>query len=710
MEIDIYQLCPCQSGKKIKFCCGKDIVTDLNQIYSKFQSGQIGSAISLIDRSVAKNGERDCLMTLKTFLLLSRQDIDAADESNKAFLAKNPSHSLGLQHSALILLHRGDVLGAMNRLQDAMESVEGDEIPLSVANAFRMIGIGLARAGFANAAREHLQYALFIKGQDDRLQAMVGETFRAPGMSILLKGEFKLDPPNEEIEAAEWGKSYQNVIRLMDRGQFRRGYNLLKRIDEKYPDQPIVVRALSVLALVLVDVEAMPVAFRRRAALPGASLWDQVECEATAQLFEGQHSSREIDVLLISFEINDFDKALENLTASARSSAVPAPAEDPFEKGPPPRSCFFLLDKDEVLHGKDLTAENAPSVVAEVFLYGKQTDRPACAMFVAPELENLAEVSDTLQQVLGDSFEKESGREVVGGSEEAAEKLNWSWRFPTDTGYEKHLKTIAECRTRSLIEDWSEIEFAILGNRSVKTAAADDPDAVVLKAFLLQMETTLEDEYLFEETIDKLYDALGVARMPQIDPEGEDVGSPSPMRFRYQPVDKISDEKLQALTQHCLVIGYDAALRRFIPELLKRELTDWIPLEVLLSLMSKYADSTEESLEFLQQAKAECKSAGKPYGMYLVQEFEMYLSRGVTEPLESLFHRISHNHLDEPGVEERVTQILQRYNMMGDPAAAEAQADVPAEDPGLLLDSPEPEPSSAGSSSEESTLWLPGQD
>ena len=32
MAVDPYRQCPCGSGKKMKFCCSKDILSDLDQV------------------------------------------------------------------------------------------------------------------------------------------------------------------------------------------------------------------------------------------------------------------------------------------------------------------------------------------------------------------------------------------------------------------------------------------------------------------------------------------------------------------------------------------------------------------------------------------------------------------------------------------------------------------------------------------------------
>ena len=113
MEIDIYQFCPCHSGKKIKFCCGKDIVADLKQIVAKSQSNQSLSALEQIDRVMAKVGQRDCLLALQTHIYFDMGEVEKARESNRLFSSSNPNHPIAIQHDALLKLSDGDVPGQL---------------------------------------------------------------------------------------------------------------------------------------------------------------------------------------------------------------------------------------------------------------------------------------------------------------------------------------------------------------------------------------------------------------------------------------------------------------------------------------------------------------------------------------------------------------------------------------------------------------------
>jgi len=58
MSIDIYQQCPCHEEKKIKFCCGKAVIDDLNDALAKHHSGQSQAALEQLERAMEKAPKR----------------------------------------------------------------------------------------------------------------------------------------------------------------------------------------------------------------------------------------------------------------------------------------------------------------------------------------------------------------------------------------------------------------------------------------------------------------------------------------------------------------------------------------------------------------------------------------------------------------------------------------------------------------------------
>ena len=87
---------------KSSFCCGKDVISELNEILKKSGSGQVRAALDQLDRTIAKRGEKDCLLVIKTHILITANDLASAKETNAKFRKNSPGHSMGLQHLAVI--------------------------------------------------------------------------------------------------------------------------------------------------------------------------------------------------------------------------------------------------------------------------------------------------------------------------------------------------------------------------------------------------------------------------------------------------------------------------------------------------------------------------------------------------------------------------------------------------------------------------------
>jgi hypothetical protein len=62
MPLDAYQYCPCGSGKKLKFCCSKDILGELDKVVRAVDGEQRVAALEQIDRLTKEKGlETRCL-------------------------------------------------------------------------------------------------------------------------------------------------------------------------------------------------------------------------------------------------------------------------------------------------------------------------------------------------------------------------------------------------------------------------------------------------------------------------------------------------------------------------------------------------------------------------------------------------------------------------------------------------------------------------
>ena len=83
--LDLYQPCPCHLERKLKFCCGKDVVVQLGKVIEMLEGGQRSKAMQVLDKAIESHGHRDCLVSIRF-----GSEIEA-DKSGvvKAILAEN---------------------------------------------------------------------------------------------------------------------------------------------------------------------------------------------------------------------------------------------------------------------------------------------------------------------------------------------------------------------------------------------------------------------------------------------------------------------------------------------------------------------------------------------------------------------------------------------------------------------------------------------
>src|SRR6185436_1718252 len=96
MAFDAYSVCPCGSGKKLKFCCCKDIVHELDKVIRAIEGDQRVAALDQINRLIDEKGKRAALLELKAETLLVLDNFEEAEKANKELLAVMPHGSNGL--------------------------------------------------------------------------------------------------------------------------------------------------------------------------------------------------------------------------------------------------------------------------------------------------------------------------------------------------------------------------------------------------------------------------------------------------------------------------------------------------------------------------------------------------------------------------------------------------------------------------------------
>ncbi len=703
MDIDIYQQCPCHAEKKIKFCCGKSVVADLDGALAKSKAGQTSSALEQLERTIAKTGPKDCLITIQTRLLLQAGELEKARAANAIFQKNNPDHPSGFHHLALICAQEGDTATAVEALQDAMDAIVGNSIPVTYAQAFRIIGMQFLEQNNLFAARAHLRYADLLKEEPETKQILLS-TFQNVS-SVTAKTEMM---PELCPEGVPWEKKYKNVLRAIDRGQFRKALKMAKKADAAFPGVSTIKRTLAIINSMLGYADDAVAAWQALADHEEDNSWDQIAA-LTIKQFLDRANEKESEVVRHTFEINDFE-GLKELTASSNQlSPANCPDEDPFGESNPPVVGYYLLSKPKLdVKGDDYALEDVPFMRGELLLYAKQTDRSARLEYIDPVTETYDENLEILKKVLGQLHETPK-TSVIDSIPELDAMMSWDWFLPEETSFEKHGQLMnQQIRTR-LVDTWMNYPFRSLGNQNVRDAAKDDAKRPAVQAMLTELEHNSHRGMYPEDVINEMRSVVGIEKLPPVDLPDRDVEATCTLMRANLDFQKCEESKLFKVHEFGMMVRCLPIIERTCHAMLHRPgIEDKVQKDRIYAVLASIGEDTDEVLDHLSKAKQEAKTAGRSIGTILVQEFEFRLSRGMHENLRELIRTIQSRHLDEPEVEYRLTEVLVKYGLY-DPTASDGAPNIPPprQRSPQMAQSATMQGGEEGSESSAGSLWIP---
>lgn len=720
MNIDAYSSCPCHQEKKIRFCCGKEIAADLNQIASLSSAGQDLAALDEIERAIGRHGDKECLLTIKTRLLLGRKENEAAEQNNELVLQKYPKNAMAHYHRGLLQVLRKEVSQAVSSLQDALEMYPSDEIPGNFSNGFRIVGLGLISQGSLIAGRAHLLFASLLKNHEDsNLRSMYRETFEFPECPEFLNHDIALAAVPADQENEEWARKYHTVCRATERGQFRKALKYLKKIDLEFPQQPVLIRGVAVLLMYLAaKPQEIRQAWLRVRELSGVSIHQRIEAEALAQYFLDSESDTDFParehadaILKIQIPVERFGDLSEKCFSVPYLVADSKPIQPSADGTPPPRHRFLVLDRPPV-KAEELTGACASIICGSMALFGKQTDSEArIEMFTKSSLRDHF-MSAFLKSQLGEFWSGEPiETELQPIAAEPFPDLDFRIFVPDRVTAERHQQVLLE-KYRELFDQWAESPNFLLDGQS-PLQVAQNPEYLPRLEWMLaeiQFDSALAID-TDGEVVSHLRSRLGLADLPVVKLANRQIRDLSVTQLAHLDSSELSDQQLQLLLQTVLTRRMLITARRLCHEMLGRPENEYISHAELYRLLAEVSTSFEKGLEYFAKARATCREQDVPIGGLLVEELEYRIRFGRMEKVPELFENIRLHHLQEPGVERMLERLLRQIAEFegpdsarsGMPPATETSSlQAPQTPSQLLVDS-----GSAPVARPESKLWIP---
>jgi hypothetical protein len=726
MTTDAYQPCPCGIDKKIKFCCGAEVLSDLGKIEDALAGEQRLGALDLCNKLLAARHDRPCIHMYKAMVQMGMHELGAARKTAEEMLAISPGNPAGLAIAAMLDCNEDRVEDGVEKLQGALEAQEGKLVNM-VYEAIGVVGRSLAAAGEFVAAQAHLfMQVRASRGQDQNAMMALLELEGSGQIPLAVQGMLSLAPPDAATPlAAADVAEFNAALRLAETAAWAAAARKFEALAEKTPGEPALWKNIGVLRARLLNNGVAVDALKRYASFASVPRDLAVEAMALANYLSEPSEVDFVNEVTVEYGVTDASALKERLLSSKRVenlSIDPAVFQETSE--PPPIAAFLALDREVPATAGNLTRDNVPKVMGEVLLYGKQTDRDARLEFVAIKTPDFDAKVKALQEAVGPLLGPKKGDEVTGKMAAVAAALAINWRFPDETPAEVRKRMIQEQRTQVLLSIWPNIPMGYLGGKSPRVAVADAVGQIAVSAIVLTMDLAEPDE---NPDFNKLRRSLGLPTLEPIDPDGLRPASLTPAQQTRLIVSKLSDDDLVGLYRRATMLGAPRLIKKLAAEIVARPSLDSrqeISKAETHDILSRLTADPEEALNHVLQAQESAKARGQSPARYLLSEFTHRLRRREEAEAQRALRTVMSKHMREPGVAQAVYSLLAQLGLVEiDPATgrpvmtggampgAMPAGAVPAPASGTALWTPEqgapPAPAASGSKSK---LWVPGMD
>ncbi|MEZ6095391.1 MAG: hypothetical protein R3C03_14370 [Pirellulaceae bacterium] len=709
MEIDLYKPCPVHEDKKIKFCCGKEIATELSHVVSKFGARQPAAALDSLNQLIERVGPKDCLVSLKVQILTSMGDYEQAVGLNEQFLQNNENHPLGLEQRAILMAGQGKIQEAYDALQNAMDLLPGNQIPVNFAGAFRAVATACLQTGAVWAARQHAQFALALKS-DDEMSYELMQMVEYGTRSLLIKRNNMLsEPPEQE---SEWKKKYENAMKAARRGQFRKSIHLVRKALELVPDSSFLKKQLAKALGNQPDFDQIANAWKDVAACDDLPYAQRVEAAAIAQMFHAVDEAS-YDVVDVVYEIDgSAEETMEGLLSQKRfvnEHIEPHTSEDGT---PPPKAAFLFLDRDAVDNAEGLSIEDIPVVWGQCMVFGRQTDRNPRLELVVAKRENFADVCRDFESLVGTKLNRLEEKQI-GQLSKLNDELEINWHLPEKIDRATYERLEKDQQFKTAKQVLPNLKLSFLNDRTLRELASTPEGQIQAHAVLAKLTMSLDGRPWIHEWAKEARDAIGLTEIEKRDVT-EEQPLDSPFEASFINLSSLDSDDLATTFMMAAKVQSISLLRSAGAELLKRsDFGGRLTEEMVYSSMAQVTGDDEECFDYLKRAKSAAKAKGHEVGRIMVTEFEQRLLRGKFNGLRALIQDIQKNHIREEGIAERMAMILSKYGLI----TPDGRVFLPPESESAKTGgiwTPDGESATAGvsedaSGSGESKLWIPGQ-
>ena len=714
MAVDIYDPCPCGSGKKFKFCCHA-IADDMDRIVRLMEGNQPRVALQQLEILAKKHPTNAWVGTTRGMLLLDLNEGTTARDILKSVLEEHPDNEMAIVLYAAAMIRAEGFDKAKRALHRAFQR-SAKKLPGLVGDLASSLAATHASRNQLMAAREHLALALRLAPEERRQQLFVQllELDGADEISYPLRGSHQLPTiagSDEVQKEARKGHKYAAV------GCWSIAADVFTTLADASPDRPELWHAAGLCRAWDGDEKTAAEALHR-AARHYEDIGIAVECETLAQILDENNTNDVIEQCAFHARINSVARLLTTLDTQSRIRRLKLPAESESEN--PPVAAYVILDAErsesEFLQP---TFENIPHVLAQILVYDTNPKINTTPILVLTGLRGagLDDSKSVLISAAGDLIEwiaDQPQPQMTGSVPTESQILENQWYLSDQIPLVRRRELFDQFWTKVIDEKWPHQPLRALGGKTPEQAASDPALKVPLLAatYVLDASAQQREKGL---GLKKLFARLGMAPPPPIEVTDDTiVGGLSIMQLHRLPIDKLNDQQLITVVNRSMLVRHDETLYEVLKVAVERpSCTDQFDMARIfrtLSEISAEEGRRDEAFSWLDRGRnlpvPEGKTAFQHAWSWDMAELGARLEDSSDPQLKALLSRFTNYYGPKvPQIRPHIEQTLRAFGL---PSPWESidiitASGIPAANSVWHPESGVPVPAGAGK------LWLPGQ-
>lgn len=714
--MDSYALCPCGSGKKVKFCC-QAILPEMSKIERLQQNNQPRMALQLIEKLLKDHSDNAWLNNQRAMALIGDERFEEARDSLVAFLRKNPDNPLSNGLLALAMTELEPIGQCKKVIHRAFLKSMAAEPQIVAILAGKLVD-HFMREGKEMAARQHMAVVLRLEREEERQRTLMAilEFDADTHIPYPLRGAQPLpsyEPPEDQLPV------FKKAQRLYVHACFSEAADLLDQIAEKDPDSPQLWQMIGLMRAWDGDEARAAAAFHRAAQLY-PNFEQAVDVETLAQLLDRRQPENTVAARARTFEVDSLSRLLTRLDNEDRLSRMPLP-EGALESGVV--AGYDVLDRPLPIESElgGLTLETVPRTIGQITLFDRVSDEQGpMANVNGLEGDKLDECVRIFTAAASDLAKPKAQED---GEDSDSDVLAWysvdelslmeSLFFPPKMPNALRNRLRKESIQKVYEKTWLETPSSALQGKTPLEAAGDDSLKVPLAAALRVLDSYLDRRnILFDK--EPLREKLKLpAPEPIVPTEETDINTLTVAQLERLQTKNLSDRMFDRLLHRALVVKHSGLGHRLLTEYLndRSHLANERPEEAEqahITLADIYSQSLrdEDALNWLQRGFEFSKNAGRPFESQLIWKMRELSLRArdpeAPEFKDLLLELWNHYGSKLPAVRARLDEFVRALEIPApwDQAILTPQGSISSGSDAWSADT-------AQASTSEKKLWLP---